>query len=183
MADGDRDDYGLVGMMVWPTYLAVFVPDFRTIGIVTTVASLIAVVVLQIAGRRADKGKTYQVLKEGTIASSFVHIIRIIASSNPFTITFVSTLYDIVLGYQQNAWASLYYTHTRKGGINYIMSMEIAGDMAYVVMWGILGIIAYTTGDTSFFTVAFGAAAVLAWLCLLVSREPRSSNAQTSVAS
>lgn len=165
--------HGLVGMMVWPIYLAVFVPDFRTIGIVTTIAALIAIVVLQIAGRRADKGKTYRVLVEGTTASSFVHIIRIIASSNPITITVVSTLYDIVLGYQQNAWASLYYSHTREKGINYIMSMEIAGDMAYVVMWGVLGLVAFTTGDTSFFTVAFGSAAVLAWLCLFMSRERR----------
>lgn len=161
----------LVGVMVWPIYLAVFVPDFRDIGIITTIASLIAVVVLQVAGKRGDKGKSYQVLVEGTAGSSVVHIVRILASSNPVVITIISALYDVVLGYQQNPWASLYYAHARKGGINYIMSMEIMGDIAYMVMFGALGIVAYFTGDNTFFAVAFGVAAVVAWLCLLMRRE------------
>jgi hypothetical protein len=161
----------LVGVMVWPIYLAIFIPDFRDIGIITTIASLIAVIVLQFAGRRGDKGKSYQVLVEGTVGSSVVHIARVLASSNPFVITVISAAYDVVLGYQQNPWASLYYAHARKGGINYIMSMEIVGDIAYLVMFGALGVIAYLTGDNIFFTVAFGAAAVVAWLCLLMRRE------------
>lgn len=161
----------LVGVMVWPIYLAIFVPDFRSIGIITTIASLIAVVVLQFAGKRGDKGKSYRVLVEGTAGSSAVHIVRILASSNPFVITVISALYDVVLGYQQNPWTSLYYAHARKGGINYIMSMEIVGDIAYVAMFGALGLIAYTTGDGGFFTIAFAAAAVIAWLCLFMRRE------------
>lgn len=161
----------LVGVMVWPIYLAVFVPDFRDIGIITTVASLVAVVILQFAGKRGDKGKSYRVLVEGTAGSSAVHVLRVLASSNPFTITVISALYDIVLGYQQNPWSSLYYAHARKGGINYIMSMEIMGDIAYLLMFGVLGLIAYLTGDGAFFAVAFGAAAILAWLCLLMRRE------------
>lgn len=161
----------LVGVMVWPVYLAIFVPDFQSIGIIITVASLIAVIVLQFAGKRGDMGKSYRILVEGTAGSSMVHIMRILASSNPFVITAISALYDVVLGYQQNPWTSLYYTHARKGGINYIMSMEIMGDIAYVVIFGILGMVAYLTGDNAFFAVAFGAAAVIAWLCLLMRRE------------
>ena len=167
----------LVATMVWPIYLAVFVPDFRHIGIIATVASLIAVVVLQIAGKRSDGGKTYRVLTEGTTGSSIMHAAWLFASSNPVTITILSALYDIVLGYQFNPWVSLYYAHTRKGGINYIMSMEIAGDLAYLVLWSVLGIVAYATGDTSFFTIAFGAAAILAWLCLLMRRETPQTSA------
>jgi MFS family permease len=170
----------LVGVMVWPIYLAVFVPDFRSIGIITTIASLAAVVVLQIAGKRGDSGKSYRVLVEGTAGSSAMHVLRILASSNPFTITVISALYDVVLGYQQNPWTSLYYAHTRKGGINYIMSMEIAGDAAYLLLWSILGVIAYVTGNGAFFTVAFGAAAVLAWLCLFMRRETPVAAATTA---
>lgn len=163
----------LVGAMVWPIYLAVFIPDFQTIGIVVTASSLIAVVALQIVGRRSDGGKTYRVLVEGTAGSSVVHAARLFAAGNPIGIMAVSALYDTVAGSQQNAWTSLYYAHTRKHGINYIMSMEIAGDTAYVAMWGILGIIAYMTGDASFFMIAFAAASGLAWLCVLMRRESR----------
>lgn len=162
----------LVGIMVWPVYLAIFIPNFRDIGIITTVASLIAVIVLLVAGRRGDKGKSYQVLVEGTAASSAVHIARILASSNPIIITIISACYDVALTYQQNPWTSLYYTHSRKGGINYIMSMEIVGDLAYLSLWSLLGVIAYFVGDTIFFTVAFSFAAVIAWLCLLMRKEP-----------
>lgn len=161
----------LVGIMVWPVYLAIFIPNFRDIGIITTVASLIAVVVLLIAGKRGDGGKSYQVLVEGTAASSGVHIARILASSNPIVITVISAFYDIALAYQQNPWTSLYYAHSKKGGINYIMSMEIVGDLAYLVLWTMLGIIAYFVGDVVFFTVAFSFAAVIAWLCLLMRKE------------
>jgi hypothetical protein len=161
----------LVGIMVWPVYLAVFIPNFRDIGIITTVASFIAVLVLLIAGKRGDGGKTYQVLVEGTAASSGVHIARILASSSPIVITIISALYDIALTYQQNPWTSLYYAHSRKGGINYIMSMEIVGDLAYLTLWSLLGMTAYFVGDAVFFTVAFSFAAIIAWLCLLMHKE------------
>lgn len=161
----------LVGIMVWPVYLAVFIPNFRDIGIITTVASFIAVLVLLVAGKRGDGGKTYQVLVEGTAASSGVHIARILASSNPIVITFISALYDIALTYQQNPWTSLYYAHSKKGGINYIMSMEIAGDLAYLSLWTMLGITAYFASESIFFTVAFSFAAAIAWLSLLMRKE------------
>lgn len=168
----------LVGIMVWPVYLAIFIPNFQDIGIITTVASFIAVLVLIIAGKRGDGGKTYRVLVEGTAASSGVHIARILASSNPIVITIISALYDIALTYQQNPWTSLYYAHSKKGGINYIMSMEIVGDLAYLSLWTMLGIIAYFAGDTTFFTVAFTFAAIIAWLSVLMRKEKTAANFQ-----
>ena len=52
--------------------------------------------------------------------------------------------------------------------------MEVAGDIAYVCMWGILGVVSFTFRETDanlFFNVAFGLAAALAWLCLVVTRD------------
>ncbi len=103
-----------VGVYVWPIYLAVFIPNFRSIGLITAIATAFGVVVLQLVGRRGDNGKSFSVLAEGTGASSLVHIGRMAASSNPITITIVSALYDLALDYQSNAWTSLYYAHTRK---------------------------------------------------------------------
>ena len=160
-----------VGVMVWPIYLAIFVPNFGKIGIIASVSTAIGVIVLHFVAKRGDKGKSYQVLIEGTAGSSAVHIGRILASSNPFTITVISALYDIALSYQQNPWTSLYYTHARKGGINYIMSMEIIGDLAYVFLFGTLGLIVYFYDGSLFFTFAFGFAATVAWLCLFMRRE------------
>lgn len=160
-----------VGVMVWPIYLAVFIPYFGQIGIIASVATAASVIIVHFMAKRGDKGKSYQLLIEGTAGSSAVHIGRILASSNPVTITIISALYDVALSYQVNPWTSLYYTHTRKKGINYIMSMEIAGDLAYVFLWGVLGLFAYFYHSTIFFTFAFAFAAVVVWLCLLMTRD------------
>lgn len=160
-----------VGIMVWPIYLAVFIPNYQSIGIITTIASAIAVAVLHFVGKRGDQGKTHQVLLEGTGTSSAVHIGRIAASSNPLTITLISAFYDIALSYQQNPWTSIYYHHARKRGINYILSMEIAGDIAYLLLWAPLGLIAYFTQNSSFFNFAFISAAIIVWGCMLITKE------------
>lgn len=165
-----------VGLFVWPIYLAVFLPNFRSIGIITTLSSAVAFVVLFAAGKRGDEGKNHLVLMESTALSSVAHLSRIFATT-PLTITLVSAFYRTVLSYQAIPWTSLYYAHTRQRGINYIMSMEIAGDLAYVAMWSVLGVTAYLTKNDTFFTVAFGAAAILAWLCLLMSHEKREHHA------
>lgn len=163
--------HGAVGLMVWPIYLAVFIPNFDDIGIITTISTAFGVIVLQIIGRRGDKGKSHQVLLEGTAAASLAHAGRVLASSNPLTITVVTALYDLAIDYQMNPWVSLYYSHTRRRGINYIMSMEIAGDATYVLLWSLLGVVSYVSHDTTFFNVAFFSAAGFAWLCMLMTRD------------
>lgn len=171
VANGAFNFHTAVGVMVWPIYLAVFIPNFQTIGVVTSIATAATVIVLHFTAKRSDKGKSFRVLTEGTAMSSIVHLGRVLASSNPVSITIVSSFYKIALAYQGNPWTSLYYAHTKEGGIRYIMSMEIAGDLAYVVLWGGLGTIAYITHSSIFFTVAFIAAAIAAWGCLFIRPE------------
>lgn len=162
-----------VGVMVWPIYLAVFVPYFGQIGIIASVATAISVIIVHFIAKRGDKGESFRLLIEGSAGSSAVHIGRILASSNPVTLTVISALYDIALSYQLNPWKSLYYTHARKRGINYIMSMEIAGDLALVFLWSFLGIVSYFYHSNIFFTFAFAFAAVVVWLCLLMSGDKK----------
>lgn len=161
------------GVMVWPIYLAVFIPNFGQIGIIASIATAISVIIVHFMAKRGDKGKSYQLLVEGTAGSSAVHIGRILASSNPVTITIISALYDVALSYQLNPWTSLYYTHTRKKGINYIMSMEIAGDLAGVLLWGVLGVVAYFYHSNLFFAFAFAFAAVIVWFCLFMTNDKK----------
>lgn len=163
--------HSAVGTLVWPIYLAVFIPNFTHIGAVSAVSTAVAVITLHLSARRSDKGKNHTVMMEGIAGSSLVHLARILASSNPLTITFISSLYTIMLDYLCNPWTSLYYAHTKEKGISYITSMEIAGDLAYVSLWLILGIVAYFSHSTFFFTLAFGAAAVAVWLCSLMTKE------------
>ncbi|HSX35634.1 MAG TPA: MFS transporter [Patescibacteria group bacterium] len=159
-----------VGTIVWPFYLAVVLPNFHSIGLITTISAAIAFTLLFAAGRRGDKGKNRAVLKEGSALTSLSHVARLLAAT-PFGFTIVSALYATALSYQNIPWSSLYYRHARENGINYIMSMEIMCDLANVLLWSALGTVAYLTSSHShaLFIAAFCIAAVFSWACTLMT--------------
>lgn len=161
--------HSAVGDMFWPIYLAVALPNFESIGIITTVAAATAFVALFVAGKRGDEGGNKQVLMESTSLSSIGHLARFFAIT-PISIGLVSSFYEVALQYQSIPWTSLYYSHTKQRGIHYIMSMEIVGDIAYLTLWSVLGVIAYFSTDL-LFTTAFIVAAFIAWGCLLMTGE------------
>lgn len=171
IANSGFNAHTLVGVMVWPIYFAIFIPSFTQIGYIDAISTAVAVIILHVTAKRSDSGKSYRVLTEGTAMSSIVHIGRMFANSNPVVITVISSFYDVALSYQQNPWTSIYYAHAKKYGIAYILSMEIAGDLTYVLMWGLLGAVAYATQSSAFFFVAFNLAAITAWLSLLVTKD------------
>jgi hypothetical protein len=159
-----------VGVFVWPVYLAVSLATYRSIGFISSLASIVAVVVTWLAGRRGDQGKDRAVLREGVIISSFIDVTRIAVNSQ-FWIAAVSSAYNASLAYFGNAWSSTYYHHAKKHGIQYIASMEIACDLAYVAMWGILLLTLSVASQRAFFTVAFIIAAVAGWGCLFITKQ------------
>ena len=166
-----------IGVMVWPIYLAVYIKTFKSIGLITSIAAIATILSIWLAGHRGDKGKDRQVLKQGAAISSIVHIARIFVFS-AVPVTIVSSAYRASLAYLQNAWTSTYYYHAKKKGLQYIMSMEIACDLAYVTLWGMLLIILLAVDSRAFFVASFIIAAVAAWGCLLITRQSKSREAQ-----
>jgi hypothetical protein len=158
-----------VGSMLWPVYLAVAVGGFRSIGFITAFGTLASLVAVRVAGHRGDKGKNRSVLNQGASVSALSHIIRLFAST-PLTIGLVGGLYQASLGYMKNAWTSLYYHHTAKGGINYIVSMEIACDLAYVFLWSLFLGLTFIGTDFAF-NALFILAAVAAFGTRIVSSD------------
>lgn len=133
----------------------------------------VTVGVVWLAGRRGDKGNDRSVLHQGVAISSLVDIARIFALT-PLTITLTSAIYKAALAYLQNSWTSSYYAHAKKRGLQYIMSMEIACDLAYVALWGALLVVLLASGNSrAFFVVSFVIAAIAAWGCLFIGRQRR----------
>jgi hypothetical protein len=161
-----------VGVMVWPIYLAIFVATYKSIGGITAIAAVATILTTWLAGHRGDKGQDRAVLVEGVASSSLIDLARIFATSQ-FWITVISSGYKASVAYFQNAWTSVYYHHAQKNGFQYIMSMEIANDLAYVTVWGVLLVVLLATSMHAFFVVAFLIAAASAWGCLLISRQER----------
>ncbi|HEV2403511.1 MAG TPA: hypothetical protein VGS08_04895 [Candidatus Saccharimonadales bacterium] len=160
-----------VGVMVWPIYLAVFIATYKSIGAITAIAAGVTVLITWMAGRRGDKGRDRAVLREGVAASSVIDVVRILVTSG-LGITIISSAWKASFAYLQNAWTSTYYHHAKQRGLQYIMSMEIACDLAYVTLWGILLVVLLATDSTrTFFVAAFFIAAVSAWGCLLITKQ------------
>lgn len=160
-----------IGVMFWPIYLAVFLKTFTSIGIIAAIAALASIITTWVAGHRGDKGHDRSVLRQGVTVVSMVNIGRIFAYT-PLTIGIVSSVYQSALAYLQNSWTSTYYYHAKDKGPQYIISMEIACDLAYVAVWSVLLLVILAFSNASiFFDVAFIIAAIAAWGCLLISRQ------------
>jgi hypothetical protein len=164
-----------ISIMFWPIYLAVVLKTFESIGAIAAVAAFAAIVTAWVAGHRGDKGHDRSVLRQGVAVVGVINIVRIFAYT-PLTIGIVSSVYQAALAYLQNSWVSTYYTHAKNKGSQYIISMEIACDLAYVAVWGVLlAVILVSANSNVFFVVAFIIAAVAAWGCLLISRQNKNS--------
>jgi uncharacterized membrane protein len=157
-----------IGTLLWPVFLAVMVANYRGIGAISALAALAAMATVWLAGRRGDQGNDRSVLLQGIAASSAIHLLRLVATTN-FTVMLLSAGYRSALAYFQNAWTSTYYVHAQEGGVAYIMSMEIACDLANIGLWLLLFALTCTVSNTITFNVCFVIAALAAWGCLLVN--------------
>lgn len=161
-----------IGIMLWPMFLAVYLAGYQSIGWAAAAAALAAVIVTWLAGQNGDRGHNRTVLKTGAILTSLVDITRFFVSS-PLSITAVGVAYRSSLSYLQNAWTSTYYGNAKKLGPQYIMSMEIICDLAYLTIWGsLLAVLLVTNNPEALFGAAF-AVAPLAALGTMFLREQK----------
>src|SRR6266550_2354301 len=58
LANFAYNTHGLIAIFVWPIFLAVALPNFTSIGFVTTLSSIVAILVLQVAGIRGEDRKS-----------------------------------------------------------------------------------------------------------------------------
>ncbi len=169
--------HSAIGGLVWPMYLALVLPHIQSIGIVTTVGSFVAVIFLLFIGNRNDNIGTHRVLGEGSVATFCAHLLRLIPAS-VLTISVVNVVWQLASRYQQNPWTSTYYAHTREKGIGYILSMEIANDLAYVVLFVSVLVALYVFGYQIGFMVLFVLAAFASLVCTKIT--PAAANSSSS---
>ena len=157
-----------IGGLVWPIYLALALSTINAIGIVTTLGALLAAVALLFIGSRNDRIGTHNVLAEGSRLTFFSHMLRLVPATIA-TVTFINVVWSLALRYQLNPWTSTYYSHTREKGMNYILSMEIACDIAYVVTFVATFALIYLLGQQVGFMLLFVSAAFMSLLCNLIT--------------
>lgn len=157
-----------IGGFVWPMYLALVLPNVRSIGTVATVGAVGAAVFLLFVGNRNDAIGTEKVLREGSVATFFAHLLRLIPASVA-SVSVINIVWLLALRYQQNPWTSTYYEHTRAKGMNYILSMEIACDTAYLFLFLLVLVVLYGFGYQVGFALLFIFAAFVSLACTYIS--------------
>jgi len=169
--------HSAIGVFVWPMYLALVLGNISSIGIVTTVGAIGTAVFLIFIGNRNDNVGTHKVLVEGSFATYIAHLLRLLPAS-AIMIGLINIMWMMCLRYQLNPWTSTYYAHARKKGMSYILSMEIACDVAYIALFAavflVLSVFSYRVG----FSILFVLAALVSLACTRItptSDQPGSS--------
>lgn len=157
-----------IGGLVWPMYLAFVLGTVGSIGLVTTIGALGTAIFLLFVGNRNDNVGTSKVLAEGSIATFVAHLMRLLPGT-AVVIGAVNIIWMIALRYQLNPWTSTYYAHTREKGFNYILSMEIACDVAYVALFITVFILLSLLGYQAGFYVLFVLAALMSLVCTKIT--------------
>jgi len=163
-----------LGIQLWPVYLAVILGSLSAISLVVSIAAGVTMVTIWLAGHLGDKGHDRSVMEHGIAGASIANAFRLLATT-PFLAGAASSLYGGSREFALNGLNSISYANARIRGIQYVASMQIACDIGYSSMWGImLAIISITNGSNLFFKVAFAMATAIIWGILLISRQQRS---------
>jgi hypothetical protein len=163
LADGCFGSEETVSRQLWPVYLAVILGTFTEVGVVTAVSVLGTIVAVWLAGHLGDRGHNRSVLTQGVAGMSIVNWLRIVATTfGP--IALLGAGYRITQGYALNGLNSTYYSHAKDKGLPYIVSIELASDVGYLVTWIMLFIVIDLFNNSrTFFVSGFIMAAIVVW--------------------
>lgn len=173
--------HNTINFFVWPLYLATVIGEFAGIGIVSAVIDVVSLMLIFFAGRRSDNGATHRVLFEGVLATMIGYSVRLFATT-PTSIALLGGFANAAILYQMVPWTTTYYSHARQLGAKYILWMEFAGDLGWLMVWTTLLTITYTTSSNQTFFVGtvFLALAGCAG-SLLMNRRPAPDGEQDDV--
>ena len=164
--------HNTINFYVWPLYLATVIGEFAGIGIISAVIDVISLMLILFAGRRSDNGATYRVLFEGVVATMIGYSVRVFATT-PMSIALLGAFANAAILYQMVPWTTTYYSHARKLGAKYILWMEFAGDLGWLMTWTVLLSLTYATSSSrAFFVGAVLLAVVGCAGSLLMNRRP-----------
>lgn len=162
--------HSVVGMLVWPIYLAVITPSYQSIGLIAAIAGGVNVLALWWTGRRFDDGQGWRILTETVLAIAGINIARVFWH-NYLQLAAISAVYAVVFNIFWTTWLGAYQRLSRQAGLAYVVMMEISGAFGGIAVWGGLALLAALgTTPGPLFAAAFFVAAIGALGCLLLRR-------------
>lgn len=128
---------------IWPFFIFTVFGTYKSVGALTTATLLLTVVLALLVGRASDKGKRQAFIKEGSYINFFINIIRIVAS-NFYHIFLANFLKSFSSAIFYSPFVSEYYLHAdEEVRDEFIYAMELGTDLARVIYFGILVVVAF----------------------------------------
>ncbi len=81
IANGFFNFQEFLGLIVWPIFIFIILPQYNTIGFIQTIALFVSIIAFHFIGNLTDKVRRKKILFYGSMANSAVSISRVFASS------------------------------------------------------------------------------------------------------
>jgi MFS family permease len=128
---------------IWPLFLGLVVSSYAKLGLVTSLALLLTVVITYWTGKRSDKGKRIDMIRYGSFANAIVSVGQIFVETT--TQAFAANMgRSLAQSMQISPFDSEYYLHAdEESRSEYLFLMESAVDLSRAILHAILFAISF----------------------------------------
>jgi MFS family permease len=161
LAYGSMGIEASVSMVFWPLFIYLIVGSYQSVGIVTSIALVLTVLVTYAVGKKADKKVKSYYIKRGSLLNGLVNIFRTMAAHLGH-ILFLNVFAAISHSIYTSPFITEYYLHAdEESRAEYIALMEFSIDIMRFVFFVIMYILSLWLGIKALLAVALilGAAA------------------------
>ncbi len=138
LANFARNMSGLADIFAWILLVVLIIPSYVGIGILGSISVLTLVVLTWVLGRKGDVVGERPFIRAGAFISGGAGLLRILAQS-PLHILGINFLSDVGSTLFANSYMSRYYRNSDSADrMGYMLGMEIANSLAWIVFFGTL---------------------------------------------
>ena len=173
---GDLVSYGGSGMeasvaiTVWPLFVFAIVGTAQKVGLITSFALVLTILVTYIVGKRVNNHNRHRYIQAGGLADGIIYMLVIFVDSfgQLLSLNFARSL---VGSLRSAPFISEYYLHAdEQSRAEYIYTMESAIDLFRLVMFGILYLLTMILPDSGVLVVGLVFGATGSWMTGLMPR-------------
>lgn len=134
-------------MVFWPLFIFLMVGSYKSVGIITSMALTLTVILTYIVGKSADKKDKSKYIHAGTSMNALIYGGKAIADSI-FHVYFLNFLTSITHSLFRTPYVSEYYLHAdEEGRLEYIAIMELGADLIRGSIFGLIILLSYFFSD------------------------------------
>lgn len=138
VAYGGEGIQNTIGATIWPIFIYLIIRNYQTLGFITTVASLLAILITYIIGKKADQRERRKYVKSGSYLMSGIYLVKALANTI-LDILSLNVLTSLASSISTSPFTSEYYLHAdEESRSEFIALMESSIDLFRVLVLTVL---------------------------------------------